>query len=315
MKIIKNGDIINNRYKVDVFIGEGGSAKVYKARDLIDDKKVALKIEKQKKVDGDNTFMKEVSILKEFNHSNIIKIYDSFIYRDHNVQVQELVTGSPLEEIIKDGEIDLEQALEYTIQVVNGLMAIQDKGMQHRDIKPANLLIASDNRVKIVDFGAALKEEGLKNIQVGTEDYMSPERIEGTIANEQSEIYSVGIMLYEMLTGEKPFISHNNILTKFENKKKGYYNKISKINSLIPESFIRIVEKMMHHRTTQRHLTLKSVSLELKNWRDDKLVIRSDINNQVSKTERNMKNIKWFALALSFSFSGVIGVIIWMVIT
>ncbi|HLG98476.1 MAG TPA: protein kinase [Bryobacteraceae bacterium] len=222
------GSIIGH-YEVLKQIGAGGMGVVYQARDLELGRLVAIKVlpsNYEADPDRKRRFLNEARAASALNHPNIVTIHEIGHAGETDFIVMEYVEGRPLSELINPNGLPVEQAVNYTLQIAKALAAAHAAGITHRDIKPANILISSDGITKIVDFGLAKQEtqvgpeaatmtsagtEG--GIVVGTPFYMSPEQAEGKPADARSDIFSLGVVFYEMLSGRKPFQGDSQMRT------------------------------------------------------------------------------------------------------
>ena len=205
-----------SHYKILETLGEGGMGVVYKAQDLKLDRPVAIKFLSTKLSTSEENkarFVQEARATAALNHPNILNVYDIDSYDDGTFYVMEYIEGKTLKSHItslKPGEsIPVNQAMEWTLQVAQGLKAAHDKGIVHRDIKPENIMLTKDGYPKIMDFGIAKLKGGTgltrTGASLGTLSYMSPEQAQGVSADERSDIWSLGVVFYEMLTSEVPF--------------------------------------------------------------------------------------------------------------
>jgi eukaryotic-like serine/threonine-protein kinase len=205
--------ILNNRYELERKIGEGGMARVYVGRDMRLNRPVAIKIpHQQHTLDADflNRFFHEAQAAAILQHPNIVDVYDVGQDGDIHYIVMEYVEGIDLKRLInRDAPLPISQALHIAAQAARGLHAAHQAGMVHRDVKPQNIIVAPDGGVTITDFGiaksarsTAMTETG---VVFGTADYLSPEQAQGRSATALSDIYSLGVTLYEMLTGKLPY--------------------------------------------------------------------------------------------------------------
>ncbi len=211
--------ILNNRYELEQKIGEGGMARVYRGRDLRLSRRVAIKV-LHSHYASDASFLSrfhhEAQAAANLHHPNIVDVYDVGQDRDIHYIVMEYVGGSDLKSrILSGGPLPVEQAIAIGVAAAEGLEAAHRLGLVHRDIKPQNIMLGTDNEVKITDFGiaksslsTAMTETG---VTFGTADYISPEQAKGLPATPRSDIYSLGITLYEALTGRLPFTGDNSI--------------------------------------------------------------------------------------------------------
>ncbi len=208
------GKVIS-RYRIVKKLGAGGMGEVYLAEDAELDRKVALKFLPPQFTDDaeiNARFRHEAKAAAGLSHPNIVTVYDVGEYEGKTFIVMEHVEGQSLRDIMDSNLTKLQkigQILAYAIQIGEGLAAAHNKGIVHRDIKPANILVDGDGRVKIADFGLAkahgrtqLTEEGTT---LGTLDYMSPEQIQGLDVDHRADIWSFGVVFYEMITGHPPF--------------------------------------------------------------------------------------------------------------
>ncbi|HRC74344.1 MAG TPA: protein kinase, partial [Kouleothrix sp.] len=211
--------ILNNRYELEQKIGEGGMARVYRGRDLRLSRAVAVKV-LHSHYASDTGFLQrfhhEAQAVANLRHPNIVDVYDVGQDGDMHYIVMEYVPGSDLKAlIVREAPLPVERAVSIAEAVARGLDAAHRLGMIHRDIKPQNIIIGEAGQVKITDFGiakstmsTAMTETG---VTFGTADYISPEQARGQPATPQSDIYSLGVTLYEMLTGRLPFTGDSSI--------------------------------------------------------------------------------------------------------
>ena len=211
-------------YRIISKIGAGGMGEVYKAHDSRLDREVAIKVlpsEMSSDEDRLRRFEQEAKATSALNHPNILTVYDIGEHDGSPFIVAELLDGEELRARLDEGAIPLRKVTEYAQQIVSGLSAAHEKGIVHRDLKPENLFVTNDERVKILDFGLAKLREQDTNIHgsedatrramtdpgvvMGTVGYMSPEQVRGTVVDHRSDIFSFGLILYEMITGRRAF--------------------------------------------------------------------------------------------------------------
>ena len=209
--MLKTGMIVGERYEVVGKIGSGGMANVYKAKDHKLNRFVAMKVLKQE-FREDTTFIKkfktEAQSAAGLTHPNIVNVFD--VGEDDGIHyiVMELVEGITLKDYIsKKGKLSVKEATSIAIQVSMGLEAAHSHGIIHRDVKPQNIIISTDGKVKVTDFGIAraASSNTISSNVMGSVHYSSPEQVRGGYSDEKSDIYSLGITLYEMITGKVPF--------------------------------------------------------------------------------------------------------------
>jgi len=197
-----------SHYKIVEKLGEGGMGVVYKAEDTKLKRTVALKFlppELTRDPEAKGRFMQEAQAASALNHTNICIIHEIDELEDQSFIAMECVEGKTLGRLLKERELSLTEALDVVIQITEGLNAAHKKGIVHRDIKPDNVMVTDENLVKIMDFGLA-KLKGSSTLTkehstLGTLSYMSPEQVQGLEADRRSDIFSVGVVLYEMVTG------------------------------------------------------------------------------------------------------------------
>ncbi len=206
-------DIIDGKYQLISKIGSGGTSVVYKALRLADNKTVAIKIVKEgleNNKENERHFYLEIEALYKMSHRNIRRILATGQWNESLYMVTEYIDGKTLKEIIAEGNMTLKESVDYALQIVAGIEHAHRKNIIHRDIKPQNVIVANDGTVKIVDFGIArMTSQTTRTMTgkdvVGSVHYLSPEQAKGTQVDHRSDIYSFGILLYEMFTGKVPF--------------------------------------------------------------------------------------------------------------
>jgi serine/threonine-protein kinase len=212
------GQIINNTYRIEQKIGEGGMGAVYRGRDLVLDRDVAVKSlrpELAQQPDLVGRFRDEARTLARLNHSNVTTIYSFLPHGDNHAMVMEFVPGKPLDKILEHhGALDVVTAARLFCQALDGVAHAHALGIIHRDIKPANLLVTAQGEVKVTDFGIARVLGTARQTKtgrlIGTLEYMSPEQVRGLESDARSDVYALGILLYEMVTGRVPFGSDSD---------------------------------------------------------------------------------------------------------
>ena len=199
-------------YQIVGVLGAGGMGKVYKVKNLISDRIDALKILLPNLADdpelGDR-FIREIKVLASLNHPNIAGLRTAFRLENQLLMVMEYVEGTTLDERTKAGPIPVADAINYITQALSALGYAHKRGVIHRDIKPANMMLTPDNVIKLMDFGIAKTKSDKKLTQTGTTMgslfYMSAEQVQGNELDGRSDLYSIGVSLYEMVTGSRPF--------------------------------------------------------------------------------------------------------------
>ena len=207
------GKRLDGRYEIKDIIGVGGMAVVYKAYDCIDDRIVALKILKEEFVANEEflrRFKNESKAIAVLSHPNIVKVYDVSFGDLLQYIVMEYIDGITLKEYIeRQGSLRWKDAVHFSVQILRALQHAHDKGIVHRDVKPQNIMLLPDGTIKVTDFGIARfarsEHRTMTDKAIGSVHYISPEQARGDITDEKSDIYSAGVLLYEMLTGKLPF--------------------------------------------------------------------------------------------------------------
>ncbi len=215
------GKRLDGRYEMRELIGVGGMAYVYKAHDCVDDRTVAVKILRDEFLSNEEfvrRFRNESKAIAILNHPNIVKVLDVGFGERLQYIVMEYIDGITLKEYLDQrNDIRWKEAVHFTVQILRALQHAHDKGIVHRDIKPQNIMLLSDGTIKVTDFGIArLSRNELRATTngekaIGSVHYISPEQARGEITDEKADIYSVGVVLYEMLTGRLPFDADNAV--------------------------------------------------------------------------------------------------------
>ena len=248
--MITKGQKINDRYEIIRSIGEGGMANVYLARDIILERNVAIKILRGD-LAGDEKFVRrfqrEALSASSLSHPNIVEMYD--VGEDNGTYyiVMEYVEGMTLKQLIKKrGSLSLSEAIDIMLQITDGIKEAHDSYIIHRDLKPQNILIKENGEVKITDFGIAMALNSTQltqtNSVMGSVHYLPPEQASGKGATIKSDIYSMGILFYELLTGKLPFKGDNAVEIALKHMKNDIPS-VREINASIPQSVENIILK------------------------------------------------------------------------
>lgn len=261
-------EIIGNRYQITKLIGKGGMAEVYLAWDNILNREVAIKILKSDMADDDvalERFKREAGATTQLSHPNIVDVYDVGDDKDKHYIVMEYVKGYTLKQLIrKRGAISYKEAVWMMKQLAGALMEAHRKGIIHRDVKSQNVLIKPDGTVKLSDFGIALANGSMqitsKDSVLGSVHYLAPELSKGRQASMQSDIYSLGIVFYELLTGDVPFKADTPVQVALMHVKNNI-PLVRKYNPDIPQSVENIVIKATAKSLSNRY---KNIALMLK---------------------------------------------------
>ncbi len=256
------GKRLDGRYEIKEIIGVGGMAHVYKAYDNIDNRVVAVKILKEEYLQNDEftrRFKNESKAIAILSHPNIVKVYDVSFGDKMQYIVMEYIDGITLKEYIEgQAEFKWKEAVHFTVQILRALQHAHDKGIVHRDIKPQNIMLLPDGTIKVADFGIArfsrqdIRTTRSNDKAIGSVHYISPEQARGEITDEKADIYSVGVMLYEMLTGKLPFEADSAVSVAIM-QMQSEAQPPRQINPAIPEGLEDITVKAMQKDTSKRY--------------------------------------------------------------
>ncbi|EJL21611.1 Stk1 family PASTA domain-containing Ser/Thr kinase [Brevibacillus sp. BC25] len=246
------GQRLGGRYQIESRVGGGGMAIVYKARDLILNRPVAVKVlRSQFGTDEDfvNRFRREAQAVASLSHPNVVGVYDVGQEGDTHYMVMEYIEGYTLKEvIIQRGALPVEEAVRIAEQICDALDHAHQNQIIHRDIKPHNIMIGKNGRVKVTDFGIARAVTSATithtNAMLGSVHYFSPEQARGGITGEKSDIYSLGIVLYEMVTGELPFSGDSPISVALKHLQEPLPEP-RQVNPAIPQSVENVILKAL----------------------------------------------------------------------
>ncbi len=254
------GKKLDGRYEIIELIGVGGMADVYKAVDVMEDREVAVKVLKDEFSQNEEflrRFRNESKAIAVLSHPNIVKIYDVGFTDEIQFIVMEYIDGLTLKEFIEQqGVLRWKDALHFTTQILRALQHAHDKGIVHRDIKPQNIMLFADGTIKVMDFGIArfsrVDGKTVSDKTIGSVHYISPEQARGDMTDERSDIYSVGVLLYEMLTGKKPFDGDNPVAIALKHMQEDPILP-REINPSIPEALEEIVIRAMERDPAKRY--------------------------------------------------------------
>ena len=282
-----SNNMIANRYEVFQHIGQGGMADVFLAVDTILNRHVAIKILRSELcTDAVSVlrFEREAQAATALSHPNIVEIYDVGEYKGHHYIVMEYVPGKTLKQVIRDrGALLKEEAVDIAKQLVSATAEAHRRGIIHRDIMPQNVIVKSDGSIKILDFGIALAKGSMQLTQannvMGSVHYLAPELARGEPATVQSDIYALGIVLYEMLTGDVPFKAENAVQVALMQMRNELPD-CQKINPTIPMSVANIITKATSKDRGQRYQSCQEMLNDLRvcllpeNLNQEKLVLK-----------------------------------------
>ena len=282
--MIRVNDVVGQRYKIVNEIGHGGMSDVYEARDVIFRREVALKIikfENAKKIDNLIRFQNEARFSAAFNHPNIVKIYDYGEYNNLPYIVNEYVKGQTLRDVLDYKRcFSLNESCSIMLQLCEAVKAVHAKNIIHRDIKPQNIYYASDGGIKLGDFGISILLDSDINVNenkkvMGTAQYLAPELVYGEKATFQSDIYSMGITFFELLTGRVPFDAKNPHEVAVMQVEKEMPSPLS-INPDLPKEIEYIIFMATKKDLKDRYKTVEEMESDINSLFKNKKIMRKN---------------------------------------
>ena len=267
--MVKDGIVLGKRYEVLSKIGAGGMADVYKGKDTMLNRYVAIKVLKKEYREDENfvrKFHSEAQAAAGLLNPNIVNVYDVGEDRGLYYMVMELVEGITLKEYIeKKGKLSHKEVISIAIQMCNGIGAAHAAGIVHRDIKPQNVMISRDGKVKVTDFGIAkaVTSNTISSNAMGSVHYTSPEQARGGYSDAKSDIYSIGITLYEMVTGRVPFDGESTVEVAMKHLQQEI-TPPSEYAPDIPYSLEQIILKCTQKNSERRYASTADLTRDLK---------------------------------------------------
>ncbi len=270
------GKRLDGRYEIREIVGEGGMARVYKAFDNQENRMVAIKILKEEFLSNDEflrRFKNESKAIAMLSHPNIVNVYDVSFGDLIQYIVMEYIEGITLKEYIENqGSLRWKDAVHFAMQILKGLQHAHDKGIVHRDVKPQNIMVLADGTIKVTDFGIARfsrsDQRTITDKAIGSVHYISPEQARGEKTDEKADIYSVGVMLYEMLTGKLPFQAESAVSVAIMQLQRDP-QRPTEINASIPEGLEQITMHAMQKSQDRRYQSASEMLCDLGNFRKD----------------------------------------------
>ncbi len=309
------GKVLDGRYKILGLVGVGGMAFVLKAEDLAMNRIVAIKVLNDQ-YNGDEQaekrFINESKAVAMLSSKHIVGIYDVAIYPDIKYIVMEFLDGITLKDYMnKKEKLPWKEACNYALQILRALEHVHSKGVVHRDIKPQNIMLLQTGEIKITDFGIAktpnMPAITITDKAIGTVYYISPEQAAGKETSYSSDIYSVGIMLYEMVTGELPFVAESPVtiaMMQINDKPKNPKELCEDLPEGVAQIILKAIEKSPDNRFADAHSMLKAVDYVIKNpdvvfanddgfAKSDESVVDIDMDeNDELGEDMKLKNVK-----------------------
>ncbi|MGB6336662.1 MAG: protein kinase [Thermoanaerobaculia bacterium] len=313
-----------SHFRITAKLGQGGMGEVYLAEDTELDRKVALKILPQEMAEDPERlerFRREAKAVAALNHPNIVAIYSVEEAEDRRFLIMELVEGDSLDRVLPSDGLPLAKVFDIAIPMADALAFAHEKGIVHRDLKPANVMVPPDGQVKVLDFGlaklavdspsptggavteaATLTGEGKV---MGTAPYMSPEQLQGKTVDRRSDIFSLGIMIYEMVTGRRPFQGESGI-DLASSILKDTPSSVTEVRGDLPRHLGRIIAHCLEKDPERRFQSAKDVRNELESLRDE---VSSDSVTAVGDTEPGQSTVASAVGATSDVHSGSTGAV------
>ena len=273
--VLQIGDLLGGRYEILQLLGEGGMGAVYKATDRALDRFVALKVIRPELASNPSIlarFKQELLLAHQVTHRNVIRIYDLGEAEGVKFITMEFIEGRDLRSIIREkNKFAPEEAVEVIQQVCQALDAAHSVGVIHRDLKPQNIMQDGTGRMLVMDFGLARTLEGDGMTQtgaiVGTMEYMSPEQSLGKDLDQRSDIFALGLILYEMLTGKQPFAAESALASLIKRTQERA-TPVSDVDAQIPGALSGIVSKCLERDLDQRYQNVSAILADLNTWKD-----------------------------------------------
>ena len=265
------GERIADRYELEEVVGHGGMSTVYKAHDSLLERNVALKVLHQQYNEDEDfveRFKREARSVAQLQHPNIVTVIDRGEEDGRQYIVFEFIAGENLKElVVRKGRLDLRDALEIANEIAHGLAFAHDHGLVHRDVKPQNVLLNGDGRAKVTDFGIARSldvDHGVTQTGtiLGTSNYIAPEQASGQPVDAHTDVYSLGIVLYEMLTGELPFPGESFVAIAMKHIQEPSPNVLD-VRGDIPLRVAEMIDRALEKDPEQRFPTMDAFAAEI----------------------------------------------------
>lgn len=277
--VLQSGVLLAGRYEILRMLGEGGMGAVYQARDTELDRVVALKVIRPEYAREETIiqrFKQELILARQITHKNVIRIFDMGESEGMKFITMEFVEGSDLRDLIrKKGKIPPDQSVAIMMQICRALEAAHGEGVIHRDLKPQNIMQDKQGRILVMDFGLAHSVESVGMTQtgalLGTMEYMSPEQALGHTLDARSDLFTLGLIFYELLTGTLPFRAETSLASLLKRTQERAVP-ISELTKEVPQALSNIVSKCLERDPKQRYQSVQEVMADLEAWQNDKPV-------------------------------------------
>ena len=266
---------LEGRYRIEQLLGAGGMANVYKGTDMQTGKLVAVKVLKQEYVNNPDLvrrFKNEAKAISLLNHPNITKVYDVSVSDELQYIVMEYIEGITLKEYMeyRAKALTYKETVHFIMQILAALQHAHDKGIVHRDIKPQNIMLLADGTIKVMDFGIARfsrsESRTITDKAIGSVHYISPEQARGNPTDLRADLYSVGVMMYEMLSGTLPFESDSPVSVAIKQISEEA-KPLRELNPAVPEALAAITARAMAKDPAERYLSAREMMADLEEFK------------------------------------------------
>ncbi|MGL6125191.1 MAG: serine/threonine-protein kinase [Metamycoplasmataceae bacterium] len=286
------------KYQILREIGSGGMAKVYLAINQETNQKVAIKTlltDPNMPLTNKNRFKEELRLAKYISSPYVVKFYEGSYNSETQYLVMEYVEGKMLKDYIEEqGRLNVDEAVNFATQIAKGFAEIHAQNIIHRDLKTSNVMISTLGEVKIIDFGIAISDDSVRYTQtgrvIGSVHYMAPEIVNQEGATPQTDVYALGIILFEMLIGEPPFNGKDALETALKHKKEEI-KPVNQIFPSIPQALANVVAKATAKKKEDRYLSMRQLAQDLSTCLNQNRIMEQKIDLDSSNT-RNKKDWK-----------------------
>lgn len=301
MTPVKTGDILDH-YRIEGVVARSGMASIFRATDLNDGKQVAIKVPHEE-MECDpvlfERFQREAEIGKMMNHPGVMKVYDnekpSRVY-----MVMEWVEGKLLRQVMREQRtMPEERAVKIAVNILGALQHIHSRGVAHRDLKPENIMVDDEDRIKLIDFGIASKSDARRltfaklSAVMGTPDYISPEQVKGKRGDGRSDLYAMGVILYEMLTGKVPF-SGNNPFTIMNDRLLNNPVPPRAVNAQVTPEMQEIIYRALEREPANRYKTADEFAWDLQHPEQVGISERQELTNWKQRKDPWARRIAFY---------------------